>query len=98
MIKKGLGILAICISFCAAENSAVLYKQCAGCHGEDGKHKAFGRSAVIAGQSKDKLLEKLSFFRNGSDEAEGTSKVMKKQLKNLSKKELEALAEYISKL
>lgn len=28
---------------------AVLFKQCAGCHGADGQNKAFGKSGIIAG-------------------------------------------------
>ncbi len=102
MIKRSViiisGMTAVLFSISLAASPADLYKKCAGCHGEDGKHKAFDRSDIIAGKSKDELLKKLISFQNISSEATGTSKVMNKQLKNLSKEELEELADYISKL
>ncbi len=101
MVKKILrvgGTAVLLCSFSSAASPADLYKKCASCHGEDGRHKAFGRSEKIGGKSKEEILKKLLFFRSLSADATGTSKVMRKQLKNLSQKEIEELAEYISKL
>ncbi len=75
-----------------------LYKKCAGCHGEDGKHKAFNRSDIIGGRSFDFIFEKLKFFKEGDFPSQSTSRVMKKQLKDLNEEELKELAEYISNL
>ena len=98
-ILKKIVVLTI---FCSlhvlnADDTAGIYKKCAGCHGKDGKHKAFDRSEVIAGQDKDILLNKLTSFKNADSNA-GTLGVMKKQLKDLTKEDMSALAEYISKL
>jgi len=101
-ILKKVEKVVILTLFCSlhvlnAADAAGIYKKCAGCHGKDGKHKAFDRSAVIAGESKDALFKKLIFFQS-TDSDKGTLSVMKRQLKNLTKEDMESLAEYISKL
>ena len=75
-----------------------LYKKCAGCHGKKGTNKAFGRSAVISGQSVEDLVEKITFFKTGDFKERGTMRVMNKQTKKLSESQIRILAEYISKL
>ncbi len=91
-----IGLLSTTSLFCA--EGAKIYQKCAGCHGEKGRHKAFNRSGIIGGKPKEEILEKLKFFKEGDFPSQSTSKVMKKQLKNLSEDELEKLAKYISTL
>ncbi|MBN1838748.1 MAG: c-type cytochrome [Campylobacterales bacterium] len=82
----------------AQEDGKVLYAQCAGCHGQDGKNKAFGRSGIIAGQSVKDLIESLKFYRESEFKAHGTSLVMAKQTKTMRDQDINAVAQYISKL
>jgi len=80
------------------KEGAALYSKCAGCHGTDGKTKALGKSAVIAGQSSDELAKKLKEYRAGNRNVSGMGGLMKGQVGALKDPEIAALAEYISKL
>ncbi len=82
----------------AQNNGEILYRQCAGCHGIDGKNKAFGKSGVIAGQNVKDLIESIKFYRESEFKAHGTSLVMSKQTKNMSEQDINEVAQYISKL
>lgn len=82
----------------AAEDGKTLYAQCAGCHGKDGKNKAFGKSGIIAGQSVKYLVESIQFYRDSEFKAHGTSLVMSKQTKTMRDQDINAVAHYISKL
>ncbi len=77
---------------------AVLYKQCAGCHGPDGKNKAFGKSGIIAGQSVEDLKESLAFYKASDFKTLSSVSVMVKQVKNLSDEDLNEVSNFISKL
>lgn len=79
-------------------SAAQLFKVCAQCHGKDGKNPAFGISDVIAGQDAVDLVESMNFFQESKFSQRGVTLVMAKQVKNLSKKQIEDLAIYISKL
>ncbi len=76
----------------------LLFKQCAGCHGADGKNKAFGKSGVIAGQSVEELMESLTFFKESDFTTHSSTTVMVKQVKNLSNQDLLEVSHFISKL
>lgn len=79
-----------------AEVSA-LYAKCAGCHGLDGKKRVFGKSGRISGQSKSELLRKIKGYQKGS--YGGSLKgLMAKQVASLTPEQVDALAEFISKL
>ncbi|KHG35231.1 MAG: hypothetical protein OA34_00555 [Sulfurospirillum sp. MES] len=82
----------------SVEHGAQLFKQCAGCHGADGRNKAFGKSGIIAGQSAEDLMESIKFYRESEFKAHGTSLVMSKQTKNMSLQDISDVAHYISKL
>ncbi len=75
-----------------------LYTRCAACHGADGKQAPLGvQNAVIAGQSKDDIAKKLHGYKDGS--YGGSQKaVMAGQAASLSDADIDALADYISKL
>ena len=82
----------------SSEHGAQLFKQCAGCHGADGRNKAFGKSGIIAGQSAEDLMESIKFYRESEFKAHGTLLVMSKQTKNMSLQDISDVAHYISKL
>jgi len=98
---KKLAVLALSglvASTLMAADGAALYKKCAGCHGAKGEKKALGKSAPIAGWDKEKLVEALKGYKAGTRNVYGMGALMKGQVANLSDEEIEALAEYISKL
>ncbi|WP_457595941.1 c-type cytochrome [Hydrogenimonas sp.] len=78
-------------------DAAVLFAKCAGCHGMKGEKHALGQSNVIAGQSKAELIEKIEGYQKGTYGGAMKS-LMQGQVKNLTPEEVDALADYISKL
>lgn len=74
------------------------YAACVACHGKDGKLKALGKSAVIAGQSKEDIITKMNGYKAGTLNVTGMGALMKGQVAKLSDADIEALATYISGL
>lgn len=74
------------------------YAACVACHGKDGKLKALGKSAVIAGQSKEDIITKMNGYKAGTLNVTGMGALMKGQVSKLSDADIEALATYISGL
>jgi cytochrome c len=87
-----------------AEEAAVeapgkaLFTTCAACHGPDGKTLAIAKSAVIAGQPKADLLEKMHAYKAGTRDITGNGMLMKGQMAALSDADMDALSDYISSL
>jgi len=77
---------------------ALLFKQCVGCHGADGKNKAFGKSGILAGQNVEDLMESLTFFKESDFKTHSSTTVMAKQVKNLSNEDLLEMSKFISTL
>jgi len=78
-------------------DSSILFARCAGCHGLDGKKRVFGKSGRISGQSKFELVRKIKGYQDGT--YGGSLKgLMAKQVSTLTPEQIDALAEYISKL
>lgn len=75
-----------------------VFKGCAKCHGKDGRNTAYGRSDMLAGQSVEDLTESITFFKESTFERKGVMLVMSRQVKHLSDKDIENLAQFISKL
>jgi cytochrome c553 len=75
-----------------------LYAKCSGCHGLDGKTKALGKSAVIAGQPADELINKLNAYKTGKRDVSGMGTLMKGQVVSLSESDILAVSQYISGL
>lgn len=98
MMKKWviLSSLVVLPVWLSAADGASLYKQCAGCHGKDGRTKAFGKSESLVGQSAADIYETLMFFKESSFSQHGVTKVMAKQVKKLSPEDLKAVSEYIA--
>lgn len=74
------------------------YAKCKGCHGADGKTKALGKSAVIAGQDKEALVTSLKAYQAGTKNVAGMGSLMKNQVETMSDEEIEAVAEYLSEI
>ena len=81
-----------------AADGAALYAKCAGCHGADGKTKALGKSAPIAGVAVDALVKDMEGYKAGTLNKNGMGGVMKGQVAGLSADDMKALAEHINKL
>ena len=102
MKKNVLLIICLLSIFLAiggyAADGKLVYEKCAGCHGQDGKTKAFGRGGPINGFSAQEVSDKLMMYRSDDFKAEGVVKVMVKNAKKLSPEEISAVSEYISTL
>lgn len=86
-------------SFAFAEAPAV-FKKCIACHGADAKKVAPGSKGgvTIAGMAKDELIKELKGYRAKTADNGGAKAIMYGQAANLSDADIEALADYISKL
>jgi cytochrome c553 len=73
------------------------YDKCKGCHGVDGKTAALGKSAVIAGQSKEAIIASMNAYKAGTKNEVGMGALMKGQALSMSDEDIEAVAEYLSK-
>ena len=74
------------------------YAKCAGCHGADGKMKALGKSAVIAGQDKAAIITSMNEYKAGTKNVAGMGMLMKGQVASMSDTDIEAVAEYLSQI
>jgi cytochrome c553 len=80
------------------EAGKALYVKCAACHGADGKTKALGKSAEIAGQSAADLEMKIAEYKAGTRDVAGMGAMMKLQVAGLSDEDIKAVSAYISTL
>jgi cytochrome c553 len=85
----------------AVETSTIdvntLFKTCASCHGEKAEKLALGKSQVIAGWDKQRIIDSLNGYRNGT--YGGVMKnIMTGHVKTKTDAEIEALADLISKM
>jgi cytochrome c553 len=74
------------------------YAKCKGCHGADGKTKALGKSAVIAGQDKAALITSMNEYKAGTKNVAGMGALMKSQVASMSDADINAVAEYLSQI
>lgn len=78
-------------------DAETLYKVCASCHGQKGEKEALGKSQIITGWDKNRVIEALNGYKNGS--YGGAMKgIMKSHVESKTNEEIEALAVYISNL
>ncbi len=68
-----------------------------GCHGQKAEKKALGQSEIIAGWDKQKIIDALNGYKDGSY-GKAMKGVMKGQVATKSASDIEALATYISSL
>lgn len=80
-----------------ALDGELLYKSCASCHGLKGEKEALGKSQVIAGWNKEKTIQALNGYKDGT--YGGVMKnIMKGQVATKTDLEIDALATFISNL
>ena len=75
-----------------------LYKNCAGCHGENGEKEALNKSKLIGGQEVNVTVKELTAYKDGELDQYGLGNIMKLQVSTLSESDIEELAEYIANL
>ncbi len=100
-MKKILGILSLATvlavaSVAFAADGATLYKSCGGCHGADGSKPA-GGSAPLKGQKVEEVVKKMQGYADGSYGG-AQKKVMENIAKKQTAEDIQALADFISKL
>lgn len=75
-----------------------LFMKCAGCHGQKGELvPSIGKSKIIRGWEKVQIIYALKGYQEGTY-GKAMKGVMRGQVATLNDKEIEILAEYISKL
>ena len=75
-----------------------LYKNCAGCHGENGEKQALNKSKLIGGQEANITIKELTAYKNGELDQYGLGNIMKLQVGTLSKSDIKEIAEYVANL
>ena len=69
---------------------------CKGCHGQQFEKKAMGKSKVVKDMSKAEIIKALKGYKAGTYGG-AMKKTMEGQVKKLSDKDMEAIAEEIKK-
>ena len=78
-------------------SAEALFKTCASCHGLKGEKEALGKSQVITGWDKNRVIKALNGYKDGS--YGGVMKnLMKTHVETKTPEQIEVLADYISKL
>ena len=78
-------------------DATALYTNCGSCHGQKGEKSALGKSQVIAGWDKQRIIDSLNGYKDGS--YGGVMKnIMTGQVNTKTEAEIEALADLISKM
>ncbi len=90
--------LLLLILLTLSANSEELYKNCAGCHGENGETAALGKSKIITGQKRNLTIKQLTAYKNGELNKYGLGNIMQLQINSLNKKDIQSLANYIEKM
>jgi cytochrome c553 len=89
--------LAIVVPTEPAIDGKALFASCASCHGQNAEKEALGKSQVIAGWNKEKIVAALNGYKDGT--YGGVMKnIMKGQVSTKTDTEIDALAEFISNL
>ncbi len=80
-----------------AADGKALYAKCSGCHGADGTKKALGVGKPLKGMSAADLAKALNGYKAKTYGA-AKKATMERLAQNLSAEDVDALADYISKL
>jgi len=88
-------LLPILMSISLVASSEELYKNCSGCHGEQGETSALGQSKIIAGQDSNLTIKELTAYKDGELNQYGLGNIMQLQLEALDEDDIQKLAEYI---
>ena len=99
MKKRYLTLFIITIStILTFADTLELYKNCAGCHGENGEKQALNKSKLIGGQEANITIKELTAYKNGELDQYGLGNIMKLQVGTLSDSDIKELAEYVANL
>ena len=80
-----------------AVDATALFATCGSCHGQKAEKAALGKSQVIAGWDKQRIIDSLNGYKDGSNG--GVMKnIMTGQVNTKTEAEIEALADLISKM
>ena len=96
--KAQKSIAEIVVAESVSPSGEELYEKCKICHGEYGEKKASGKSAIIAGQPVNVLIDKLKAYRSEDRNTTGMGSVMNEQVKNMTEGQILAVAAYIETL
>jgi len=88
-------LLSILMTIALLATSEEIYKNCAGCHGEQGESSALGESKIIAGQESNLTIKELTAYKDGELNQYGLGNIMQLQLEALDEDDIQKLAEYI---
>lgn len=98
-MKKHLLLFIISMSTIVTfADTLELYKNCAGCHGENGENQALNKSKLIGGQEANLTIKELTAYKNGELDQYGLGNIMKLQVGTLSESDIEEVAAYIENL
>ncbi|MBE0369578.1 c-type cytochrome [Pseudoalteromonas sp. MMG013] len=99
IIGAGIAILTMGSAGVNAADGAALYtaKMCQTCHGAEGKAPIMGMYPKLNGQNKDYLVAQMKDIKSGKRN-NGMSMAMKAMVANVSDAEIDAIAEYLSKV
>jgi cytochrome c553 len=86
------------MTFSLLANTIELYKNCAGCHGENGEKMALGQSKVITGQDRNITIKQLTAYKEGELNMYGLGNIMQLQLSTFDEEDIEVLAEHIEEM
>lgn len=90
--------LAMLVTITLFADTQELYKNCAGCHGENGETTALGQSKIITGQESNLTIKQLTAYKDGELNQYGLGNIMQLQLSSLNETDIEELATYISNM
>ena len=99
IIGAGLVFSALNTGVAIAADGAALYtaKMCQTCHGAEGKAPIMSLYPKLNGQNKDYLLAQMKDIKSGKRN-NGMSMAMKAMVANITDAELDAIADYLSKV
>jgi cytochrome c553 len=97
-LTKIIGTVSILgLTTLMANDGATIFKTCAGCHGANAEKSALGKSQIIKGWDKEKIVGALKGYKTGT--YGGAMKgVMKGQVARLDDTKIDAVSTYISSL
>lgn len=103
-MKKLVLIFCLCLGLAIigtvagqAADGKALYARCAGCHGADGAKQALGVGRPLKGLSAEEAAKALHGYKAKNFGGEKKA-IMESQTALMSEEDIQALAQYISKL
>ena len=99
-MKKILLSFVLATGCMMSADGAAIYKKCIACHGVNGEKVAPGSkgNVTIGGMDKAELVTQLKGYVAGTADNGGAKAIMYAQVKGFTEADIEAVADYISKL